>query len=232
MQKKTFHLLILLLFLLITTFLSNGCLDSPPLIPERDNPWDPQNPNPPRAPDQFRVFPRSETTISFSWRDRSGNEAGFRIFETINDETGIHIAAEVSSDVQQLELSNRPRKSTLSYSIESFNANGESYLSPPISLKTFEAPPMPPLSFEAIAETDSIIHLSWEDDSEIEDYIEIEQSLGDPTAFHLIVTTPADCTSWKIRSLNPEAIYFYRIRTGNNYGKSIYAESSGIRPGG
>jgi len=62
MRKPTFHS-ILLTLLLIAISLISGCLDSPPLIPERDNPWDPQNPNPPRAPDQFRVFPKSETAV-------------------------------------------------------------------------------------------------------------------------------------------------------------------------
>jgi len=212
--------------------LSIGCLDSPPIIPERNNPWDPENPNPPRPPDGFTVFPQSETVVELSWRDRSGNEDGFRIFETIGTEEGMHVAAVVTADVDNLVLTERPRKDSLKYYIESFNESGKSYLSPPIKTSTLEAPPMPPLAFEASSEPDSVVKLTWVDDSDIEDKFEIEQSLGNPSAFHLVVTTPADCTSWELKSLNPDAIYFFRIRAGNIYGKSIYAESSGVRPGG
>lgn len=224
--------LILLTLLLTTVILLTGCLDSPPSVPVRDNPWDPENPSSPRAPQGFTAIPLSETAIALSWRDRSGNEDGFIIYESFGNEDGMHFADTVNADVENIVLTQRPRGiEKIRYFIEAFNSKGSEYISPPVLTSTLEAPPMPPLAFQAMAEPDSVIRLTWTRDSEIEEQYEIEQSLGDPTAFHLIATTPADFTSLKIESLNPEVVYFFRIRAGNIYGKSIYVQSSGVHPG-
>lgn len=218
-----------LIFLCVPAFSLVGCLDEPPAAPPRNNPWDPLNPTAPRAPDRFRAYAISETDVLLSWRDRSGNEDGFRIYEEISDSSGLRPVAVTAADTDSLILHNRLRQQVLWYDIESFNAYGSSYLSNRVLVSTLNAPPLPPVNLTGTSTADSTVSLSWADSSRIEAGFEIEQGLGIPDNFILIATTPADCTAWQIESLNPGPAYYFRVRAVNPYGHSPFTNPIEIR---
>ena len=55
-------------------------MSDPPQQPAHDNQWDAENPLPPKAPDRLTAYAVNESELLINWRDRSGNEDGFRIF--------------------------------------------------------------------------------------------------------------------------------------------------------
>jgi len=222
------------LFILILLI---GCLDAVPDKPPRDNPWDPENSNPPRAPSQLRARSLSETTVLLTWRDQSGNEDGFLIYEKIGDEASPHQVCESKPHIEKyldsLVLENRPSlEDTLAYYIESFNKAGSSqYRTGPAFASTLKAPPLPPSDLQANVISDSTILLTWIDHSAVEEYFEIEQSIGTTTNFLLFRIVPADCTSYEIGELNPDVLYFFQVRAVNIRGISTYTEVVGVKTG-
>ncbi len=158
----------MLLSLALTGVVFIGCLDEPPALPPRDNPWDPNNPAPPRAPDSLRGWALSETEVLLVWRDRSGNEDGFRVSEMVNDTSQATPIAETGPDTCTLTVPGRSPLTDYAYFIEAFNEAGSSYPAGPLTVSTRRSPPRGPTGLRAQTASETEILLTWEDHSDIE----------------------------------------------------------------
>ena len=208
-----------------------GCLDDPPVLPPRDNPWDPDNPGTPRAPDSLRARAVSEVEILFTWRDRSGNEDGFRVYESIRPDTSQFLAAEAAADSSSARFTGCEPETEYSFFIESYNTAGASYRAGPAFVSMAHAPPLAPINLSAAGVSDSLVLLTWQDVSNIETIFEVESSFGTQANFQLKAVVAADDTSWLSGALQPQVMYYFRLRSGNEFGYSPYTEPANIFPG-
>jgi len=203
-------------------------MDDPPIQPAHDNQWDAENPSSPKAPDRVSAYAVSESEIYISWRDRSGNEDGFKIFESIEDEHGRHPIILLESDIESYTVLNRQPFTDYIYYIESFNNSGSS-IQLPVSASTRHAPPDAPDSLTISNIGQGSITIEWQDNSLIEDYFDLEEAKNIPVNFYPKVTVPTDCTRTIIDSLVSNTLNWYRIASRNSYGVSNYSEAVSVR---
>ncbi len=109
---------------LMILFVSSCDLNTPS-EPVHDNPWDPQNPNRPRTPEGLAAEALSASDVSLSWRDLSGNEQGFDIFEKSNRDSGFYLVSSVDSNVASVLLRNKHAES-YEFQVRAFNLYGSS----------------------------------------------------------------------------------------------------------
>ena len=212
----------------IAAILAVGCMDAPPQQAAHDNPWDSENPSAPRAPDRLRAYVTTETEVFIRWRDRSGNEDGFNIFESIENEIGMHLINVNQANVDSLIVMGRQVLTDYYYYIESFNRSGASFQTR-VSASTKQAPPNAPDSLTiAVISADSI-RIDWRDNSFVEDSFELEEAMGIPVNFYQISTAISDCTSVIVNSLAPNTTFWYKVRALNQVGTSTYSEPISVR---
>lgn len=236
-MNLTFRILLTALSGIVMLFGTLACLDDPPASPPHDNPWDPENPEPPRAPSTFRARALSETTVRLTWTDQSGNEDGFNVYERYIGDESEHLVAELVADVDTLLLYERiPAIERIEYTIESINEAGASPFRPIAITATTEAPPLPPVDLTADILQDSLISLTWTDQSLIEQRFEIEVSLNNPLGYFLHTSVPSDSAlgrhNWTetITIQQPEIRHFIRIRAVNRFGSSQYSPDVIVSP--
>jgi lysophospholipase L1-like esterase len=95
------------------------------------------------------------------------------------------------------------------------------------------AQPATPGALSASTLSTSSILLSWSDNSADETGFQIERSSSESSGFVLITTTASNTTSYINTGLTPGTQYFYRIRTTNGSGNSVYSNvvssTTGVR---
>ena len=97
-----------------------GCDLSTPDAPEIYNPWDANNPNRPRPPEGLSAQAISETEIGLNWRDMSGNEDGFDIFEKTDGDSNFNLILSTESDVVYVDIQNRTPLTTYFYFVKAY----------------------------------------------------------------------------------------------------------------
>lgn len=216
------------LALSIPTLTLFGCIDATPGQPEHNNQWDPENTSIPKAPDRLRAYAVSESKIFISWRDQSGNEDGFNIFESFQDEQGMHLIETTERDVQSYNATGRQAMTDYSYYIESFNNKGSSFQQRIIT-STKHAPPDAPDSMIFSNITENSINIEWRDNSSIEEYYELEEAIIGPVNFYQKIIVPADCTMVLVDSLPSNTLFWYRVYAINKDGRSNYSDPKSVR---
>ena len=75
---------------------------------------------------------------------------------------------------------------------------------------------------QALAVSASQINLQWTDNSNNETTFVVEESLNGTSGWSVINTSLANSTSFSRNGLNPNTTYYYRIKSTNPAGNSIY----------
>ncbi len=230
----------ILALLVATLFLLASCSLDTPQAPPNDNPWDPANPSPPRAPIGLSGQVLSETSVSLHWQDNSGNESGFLILEPYiwyGDNVDWRIVDSVAANSQTDSLTGLRPASEYNFMVVSWNKYGNSTprLTFPASrkglvLNTANSLPTPPNGVTLQHLNGLRVKVVWQDNSANETSFQIEQTVNQG-AFQLAATLPADSTTWTTENLNPFETYSYRIRATNEFGTSPHAEGTPIQPG-
>lgn len=82
--------------------------------------------------------------------------------------------------------------------------------------------PFAPSNLQALAVSASQINLQWTDNSNNETTFVVEESLNGTSGWSVINTSLANSTSFSRNGLNPNTTYYYRIKSTNPAGNSIY----------
>ncbi len=222
--SKTF-----LVIAIVCLLIASCDLYTPP-EPVHDNPWDPLNPNPPRSPLSVNAAAESETVVRLNWRDGSGNEEGYNIYESVENDTSFQfLSANEANDTVQV-LSGKHPATRYYYHITAYNEAGESQ---PLgcAASTAEVAPTEPVILSAEAISATAIRLRWEDRSYNENMFGIEESVGDSSNFEQVVGTAKNMDFQILPEREMFETYYYRICAQNDYGKSEYSDVVWAAPG-
>ncbi|MFN3648483.1 MAG: fibronectin type III domain-containing protein [Armatimonadota bacterium] len=177
---------------------------------------------PPSAPDQLQAEAVSSTSISLTWRDTSANESGFRIERKTGNGSFTQVATVDANVTSYLDTGLSPG-TRYTYRVRAVNAAGSSAFSNEASATTSSAPPPAPDRLAARALSSRRVELTWRDRSTNEESFEVERRLENGT-FQRVAVLPPNTTRYEDQGLEPETVYFYRVRAVNAGGPSAYTD--------
>jgi len=162
----------------------------------------------PVAPTSFTVTAASSSQIDLKWEDNAGNETGYRI-ERSTDNQNWSLLATTAANATIYSDTGLTEGTSYYYRVQATNGDGDSAYSSSASATTL---PAAPSNVSVTSITGSQVSLSWQDNSSIESYFSIEQFNG--TSWQQIGTASANATDTTIsnQTFNPSTQYSFRVR--------------------
>lgn len=190
----------------------------------------------PLAPNQVNLTALSATTMKVTWVDNSDNESGFRIERAVEivlpavtgPGTFVPVAT-VAANLTSYTDTGLTGSTIYYYRVVAVNGT---LLSPPssqVSKLTPAAPASPPSSpsgLAASAVSATMIDLSWTDNSNNEDYFQVERSSDGGKTFINAGLTAVNATSYRDIDLEVGTAYVYRVAARNTAGLSSYTATA------
>jgi C1A family cysteine protease len=178
-------------------------------------------PSIPASPTNLTANGQSDTAVRINWHDNSENESGFEIQRKNAQGNFSHIASASGNAISYLD-NTVSGESLYTYRVRAYNVGGYSGFSNTIDITT---PPIAPTSLAATTLTSGSVHLTWTDNSAMEDGFEIWQS-KDSGAWGLKVSVGSNVTSTDITGLAELSNYCYEVRAYNSNGESNYSNQA------
>jgi hypothetical protein len=223
-------LLILSLVVATCIFIFESCDLNTPTEVDRSNPWDADNPNRPRTPEGLVGSAISATEIQITWRDFSGNEDGFDVFEQAEGDDEFYVVASTQADVEGLQLADKTPNTEYVYWVRAFNHYGSSDSSNLARVTTPGIPPEVPGNLTARNERETDIILTWQDRSINETAFQIFESVSDTLNFEQISIVDQDDTTFTVVGQEAYITYYYQIRAINDFGESEFSPTAWSTP--
>lgn len=168
----------------------------------------------------------SSNENSLSWADNTAIETGYAIERNatgvIGPWTGI---ATTTANVTSYSDSGLTADQTYYYRVRAFNTGGYSGYSNIDTAVTATTEPASPSGLVGVASSTSAV-LSWTDEATNEEGVRVERSVDDVN-FLEIGTTGVNATTYTDPTL-VSGTYYYRIRSFNSVGNSIYTGSVSV----
>lgn len=173
---------------------------------------------PSNPPSNISAMVMGDSAIRVSWNDNSNNEDGFIIEREINEGSGFEIIDSVTNETEYID-NNVVTETQYCYRITAYNEAGQNTDSS-FACETIEQllPPQPATGLTAVADGDSVIHLSWTDNSDNEAGFIIQRRIGTSGSFTNIDSTLADTIQYNDKNVSANTEYCYRIVTYNSAG--------------
>ncbi|MCF2489887.1 fibronectin type III domain-containing protein [Dyadobacter sp. CY347] len=175
----------------------------------------------PNAPQRLSATPVSNTQIDLTWGDVSENETEFEL-QRSSDGNNFSKLTDLPANTTSYSNTGLPTLTKFWYRILAKNAIGSSGFSNVAEATTFDVPPGAPTSLSAKTISSSQINLAWKDQATNEARFELERST-DGTSFSKIADINANTTTYENIGLQPATRYWYRVRSVNGSGPSIFS---------
>lgn len=172
----------------------------------------------PLAPSGMVARPVSSSAVRTTWTDKSSNEDGFRIQRSVDGGAAWTTAATVGPNISAFRDNGRSTEQPVCYRVVSFNEHGSSA---PSNVDC-TAPPAAPTNLTASATAEGGIHLTWSDNSNVEDGYQVQRSI-DGTTFSSLTNLPANTTSYSDAGATENTTYWYRVRARKEGGFSEFS---------
>ncbi len=170
----------------------------------------------PTPPSSLTVTNRTESSVSLSWMDLSGNEDGFRVeYRTLGGEwtTG----ASTGANATAATVTGLPAGTSLELRVIATLADLTSIPSPTVSTATLSDPNQPigePYGLKITRVFDRSITLEWQDNASNETGFRILRSTT-PGGTAVELNVPAGTTSFESTGLTAATLYFFRVQAMN-----------------
>jgi hypothetical protein len=183
---------------------------------------------PPAAPTALTATAVSSTQIHLAWMDASGNETGFEIERSLTTDSDFIPIATTEANVLTYSDADLVAGTIYFYRIRAINDIGNSAYAVEASVATLPLPPAAPTTLEAVAESATQAHLTWDDQSSDETAFQLERSLKADSDFVLVATLAANVIAYSDATLNASTSYFYRVKAINAGGSSTYSTEATV----
>jgi titin len=157
--------------------------------------------------------------VNLSWRDNSGNEAGFRIDRSTNGSTFATVTT-VNANMTAYTDSGLVTSTTYSYRVSAFNSAGSSANSNTATVALVV--PSAPTNLTADRGKHGRVTLKWNDNANNETAFQVERSTNG-TAFAIIASTAVNSVNYTDSGLQRGQTYNYRVAAKNKVGLSSYS---------
>ncbi len=177
----------------------------------------------PDNPTNLTAVPVSASAIDLAWTGDS-NAYGYRI-ERKTDTTNwvqVHDNADAATTYHDTGLHH---KTKYYYRVIAY-ADEDSNYSNTANATTLNEIPVAPTGLNAVAQDDSHIQLTWIDNSDNENNFVIQRSQGDNQHFADVKTADPNTTTWTDTNLTKKTIYYYRVKSVNEIGPSVWSNEA------
>ena len=177
------------------------------------------------APSALTATASNDDKINLAWTDNSGNEDGFRVYRS-SDGTNYTQVATVGINVKTYANSGLTGNRKYWYKVYAFNTAGNSAAS---NVASDTTAPQAPTSLTASAGTGAnwnTINLAWVDNANSEVGFKIERGTASAGPFTQIATNAASDITYTDSGLAANTTYYYRVRTYNANGNSLYSNTA------
>jgi|GEM_PF-448032 len=166
----------------------------------------------------------NETVITLTWQDHSNVEQGCNIErKTGTSGTYAQIGTTNTNVVTFTDNTGVPG-TTYYYRVCAYNSQGNSsYSNESSAACSFNAPTN--LTSSA---NETVITLTWQDHSNVEQGFKIERKAGSSGTYSQIGTTNANVVSYMDNTGIPGTTYYYQVRAYNSQGNSNYSNESNV----
>ena len=174
---------------------------------------------PPVAPTLLSAvaFP---SEVKLSWQDNSIDESGF-VLERSTNGTTFEKVKDLPINATGYTVGGLTPATSYSFRVKATNKNGDSDMSNVVQVTTTQFTVEAPTELSVVASSSVSVALSWKDNSDDEEFFEIQRSL-DNDQFDSLGTVEANIIVFDNLELTPVTKYFYRIKAGNASGISDY----------
>ncbi len=175
----------------------------------------------PAGPSNLSAQAAGQTLINLSWQDNAGNETGYEV-EQSTDGTNFTRVAQLNANTTSYAASNLNAATTYTFRVRAVNPAGGSGYSNNAAARTLPFPPSAPSSLTAVALSQTVVQLTWRDNSDNETSFEVQRS-DDGVNFSGSGNVGANTTQTQVTGLRASTRYFFRLRAVNEGGASGYS---------
>ena len=188
-------------------------------------------PNPPSAPSNLAATAISSTQVNLTWADNSSNETAFQIERSLSSGTGFTLIATTAANATSYPNTGLTGGTKYYYRVRAINAGGISALTSEANATTL-IPPIAPSQVQVQASSSSSIVVTWQDNSNDENYFRIEwlETYGGGGEWIYMgpgISTSTG-TSHAIGGLKSGTVYNFRVSAFNSVGNSTYSYSNSV----
>jgi hypothetical protein len=167
----------------------------------------------PSAPTALTATPVSGSTIDLNWTDTSSNEERYIIERRTGSGAFSVIASPAVTDFSAYADNTLSERTTYTYRIKAQNSLGDSGYSNEATATTLLATPT---NLNAVVVSSSLVNLSWNDPSFLENGYIVERKTGTSGSFLVIRTMPANSVSYPDNTVSAGTSYTYRVKATDN----------------
>ena len=186
----------------------------------------------PAAPTGLAATAQSSTAIGLTWTDNASNETSYQVYRRAG---AAALFGQVSPDLPAGTTSWQDisvvASSTYVYIVKARNAAGDSASSNEASVTTPAAPvtvPAVPTGLVAVAESTTVVKLTWMDNATNENAYLVERAVGAGTFAAIGPELPAGTIEWKDTSAAASTSYRYRVKARNAGGASGWSNEASV----
>ena len=176
------------------------------------------------APSALTATAQSYNKIKLSWADNSNNETGFEIVRSLVSGGPYVAAGTVHANQTTFNDSALSSATSYYYRVRAIGAQSESPYTDESFETTLAAPgtPVAPSKLKAQNISPLFISLSWIDNSNNENNMQVWRSVNPLTNFQQLASLPANSNSYTDTAVTPFAQYYYYVVgvNGNGNGNS------------
>jgi len=175
------------------------------------------------APSDLVITQTSSTSCTMNWSYSGTGEDGFEIYQGTTSANITILAGTVSQGTMNYQVTGLTPSTTYYFQVRAHNSAGNSAPSNTASTTTGSGPPTiptAPSNLSATTVSNTLVNLSWTNNSTNEDGIRIYRGTSSTNISALVGTVAAGAVTFSNDGLSGSTTYYYVVRAYNSVGES------------